>query len=45
MSILEVIWWFLLFVLSFVAGFLTGNFFGENRAEELRYKYLGGELK
>jgi len=42
---MEWIWLFILFVLSFFAGFLAGNFFGESKAEEIRYKYLSGELK
>ena len=45
MNILEIIWFLLLFILSFFAGVLAGNFFGENRAEEFRYKYLGGKTK
>ena len=45
MTVVEVIWWIFLFGMSFLAGLLTGNFFGENKSEELRYKYLSGELK
>lgn len=43
MGLLEGIWYVLLFVLSLFAGILAGNFFGESKAEEARYKYLGGE--
>lgn len=42
MNILEILWFVLIFVLSLFAGVLTGNFFGENKAEDMRYKYLGG---
>ena len=45
MGAAEAIWLGILFLLSFFAGFLAGNFFGESRAEEMRYKYLSGELK
>jgi len=45
MSVLEWLWLVALFVLSFFAGFLAGNFFGENKAEEVRYRYLSGGLK
>ena len=45
MSALELLWFMFLFVISFFAGFLAGNFFGESKAEEVRYKYLSGELK
>ena len=41
----EIVWWIILFALSFFGGFLTGNFFGESKAEEIRYKYLSGDLK
>lgn len=45
MNTLEILWYVLLFVLSLFAGLLAGNFFGENKAEESRYKYLGGGKK
>jgi hypothetical protein len=41
--ILDILWYIVLFVLSFFAGLLAGNFFGENKAEGARYKYLGGK--
>ena len=40
--IIETLWYVLIFALSFFAGLLAGNFFGENKAEGARYKYLGG---
>jgi hypothetical protein len=43
MDLIETLWYVLLFVLSMFAGLLAGNFFGESKAEEARYKYLGGE--
>ena len=45
MSLIEILWYLLLFALSIFAGVLAGNFFGENRAEDFRYKYLGGGSK
>ncbi len=42
MSYVDWFWYLLLFVLSFFAGLLAGNFFGESRAESERYDYLGG---
>lgn len=45
MTVVEVIWWIFLFAMGFLAGMLTGNFFGENKSEEMRYKYLSGEMK
>ncbi len=45
MGVIETVWLLILFVVSFFAGFLAGNFFGESKAEDVRYKYLSGELK
>jgi len=42
MTMLEILWYVLLFILSFFGGLLAGNFFGESKAENMRYKYLGG---
>jgi len=41
--VFETLWYILIFALSLFAGLLAGNFFGENKAESSRYKYLGGE--
>ena len=45
MLAVEIVWWIFLFAMGFLAGMLTDNFFGENKSEEMRYKYLSGDLK